>query len=72
LLLVGAVPQIERFAVAIEVFFVVARMSPHALPPSGVEAARQMERTGNLITSSTASSSFCRNGSPYLTPIIWP
>jgi hypothetical protein len=30
LLLVTAVPQIERFAVAIKLFFVAARMSRHA------------------------------------------
>ena len=32
----------------------------------------QIERTGKSTTSSTCINSFCRKGSPYLTPIIWP
>ncbi len=34
--------------------------------------SRQMDLTGSFTTSSTAISSFCRNGSPYFTPISCP
>lgn len=40
---------------------------------SGVRtAAAQIDRTGSSTISSTAINSFCRNGSPYATPIFCP